>query len=183
MTVSDSPARASLVAGAQHAVCEACTSKMSHTSTTLVVQHPRGGTVELAVCDWCVQAFRRLAAVSGGLVAFAQAEPTRLRPAAPRNAAQASRPPGPAVMVAELVQTIVDRSGTEYLPRVFGRQRADGTWEGWIEFVALGAQTVLRTPRETTQSKHADLVYWSSGLQGTYLQGAFARARRASSAA
>lgn len=181
MTVMDSPARASFVAGARRAVCEACTSETGLASTTLVVQHPRGGAVELALCDWCVQAFRRLAAVSGGHVTFAVAEAPGAPPAAFRGAPRVPRPPSPARMVVELVQTVVDSTGTEFIPRVFGRERADGTWEGWIEFVGVGSRTVLRTGRETTQSKFEDLAYWARGLEGTYLEGAFARARQESS--
>jgi hypothetical protein len=68
--------------------------------------------------------------------------------------------------------------GTTYLARVYGRARADGTWEGWIEFVAVGAAVVLRTDQETTQSSLEGVAYWASGLEPTYLEGAFARARK-----
>jgi hypothetical protein len=61
---------------------------------------------------------------------------------------------------------------------VRGRARADGTWEGWIEFVAVGAAIVLRTDQETTQSNREGVAYWASGLGTAYLEGAFARARR-----
>jgi len=178
MTLLDNPSRVSLVAGARASACEACTSDVALVNTTLMVQHPRGGDVELAVCDWCVQAFRRLAAVSGGHVAFGLAEP----PGAVRGTPRTSRPSGAAIVVAELVQTVYDGTGTEYVPRVLGRERFDGTWEGWLEFVAIGSATVLQTGRETTQSKYEDLAYWARGLEPTYLRGAFARARQASSA-
>ena len=65
-----------------------------------------------------------------------------------------------------------------YVARVYSRPRADGTWEGWIEFVAIGAAVVLRTDQETTQSNREDVAYWASGLEPTYIEGAFARARR-----
>jgi hypothetical protein len=34
----------------------------------------------------------------------------------------------------------------------------------------------VRTPRETTQPNHADLIYWASGLSAIYLEGALTRA-------
>jgi hypothetical protein len=177
MTLLDNPARVALVAGARAPTCEACRSEVPGAGATLVVHHPRGRAVELAVCDWCVQAFRRLAAVSGGHVAFALTEPAGPSRGTPR----ASRPSGAAIVVAELVQPVYDGTGTEYVPRVLGRERFDGTWEGWLEFVGVGSATVVQTGRETTQSKYEDLAYWARGLEPTYLRGAFARARQASS--
>ena len=56
-------ARVSLVAQGTGALgCELCTSQSKAPNATVVIQHPRGGTVQLAACDWCVQALRRLAA-------------------------------------------------------------------------------------------------------------------------
>src|SRR5437016_1513291 len=60
-------ARVSLVTQGTGAVaCELCTSQAKAPEATLVIQHPRSGTVQLAACDWCVQAVRRLAAGTGG---------------------------------------------------------------------------------------------------------------------
>jgi hypothetical protein len=66
---------------------------------------------------------------------------------------------------------------------VYGRQRLDGTWEGWLEFVAVGAAVSLRTEQETTQSSQQGVAYWASGLEPSYLEGAFARAHKDSAAA
>jgi hypothetical protein len=73
--------------------------------------------------------------------------------------------------ISEPVRDLVD--GTTYVARVVGRARADGTWEGWIEFVAVGAAVVLRTDQETTQSNLArdGVAYWASGLEPAYLEG------------
>jgi len=57
-----------------------------------------------------------------------------------------------------------------------GREREDGLWEGWLEFVAHDGSLVLRSQRETTQPNLADLEYWASGLTPIYLQGALERA-------
>jgi hypothetical protein len=175
VTQLGSPARVALVAGARAPTCETCTSDLAPVGVTLVVHHPRGGDVELAVCDWCVQAFRCLAAVSGGQVAFALAE-SPVPPGVLLGVPRGSRPVGAPIGVAELSPTMYDSDGTGYVPRVLGRERADGTWIGWLEFVAVAGPTVFQTERETTQSKYEDLVYWASGLEPIYLSGAFARA-------
>lgn len=71
---------------------------------------------------------------------------------------------------------VAGSAGASYLPRVCGRQRSDGMWEGWIEFEPVVAGTALRTPDETEKHDRADLEYWASGLTATYLEGAFDRA-------
>ena len=77
----------------------------------------------------------------------------------------------------EMAQRVQDAAGAEYVAQAFGRGRSDGTWEGWLEFVNVATGTVLRTGRETTQSKRDDVAYWASGLEPSYIRGAFARAR------
>jgi hypothetical protein len=81
--------------------------------------------------------------------------------------------------MAELIQTyaevVRDAGGEEYTAHAYGEARADGNWEGWIEFhPASGA--VRRTNRETTQPDRGALAYWASGLEPVYLDGALARA-------
>ena len=66
-------------------------------------------------------------------------------------------------------------SGRIYTAQACGRQRDDGRWEGWLEFVPDDRSIVLRTQRETTQRSLADLEYWASGLTPVYLQGALDR--------
>jgi hypothetical protein len=66
-------------------------------------------------------------------------------------------------------------NGVPYTAQVAGRP--DGhIWEGWIEFAADDGSDLLRTPRETTQPDRAALIYWATGLSGTYLEGALRRA-------
>lgn len=68
--------------------------------------------------------------------------------------------------------------GRLYTAQVHGEQRADGTWEGWLEFhSADGSGQTLRTERETTQPDRDALAYWASGLEALYLDGALARSR------
>jgi hypothetical protein len=80
--------------------------------------------------------------------------------------------------MAEVVHVFEDAvllDGAPYTAQVAGRP--DGhIWEGWIEFVARDGSDRRRTPRETTQPDRAALVYWATGLSGTYLEGALQRA-------
>ncbi len=173
-------ARVTLVANGTGALaCELCTAEANVPNATLMVHHPRGGIVQLAVCDWCVQALRRLAAATGAHAVFALAEGGIPAPASRRASARRARPVSPPVVVLEFAERVRDPvDGATYVARVYGRARADGTWEGWIEFVAVGAAVALRTEQETTQSSREGVAYWASGLEPTYLEGAFARARR-----
>lgn len=174
-------ARVSLVAQGTGAIaCELCTAQANVPNATILVHHTRGGTVQFAACDWCVQALRRLAAASGGHAVFSLGDgsvpvPSTRRRQKPTGA----RPAGPAVMIHEFAEHVRDPvDGTAYVARVYGRQRVDRTWEGWLEFVAIGAAVVLRTEQETTQSNRRGLIYWASGLEPSYLEGAFERARK-----
>jgi len=67
-------------------------------------------------------------------------------------------------------------NGRGYTAQACGRERDDGRWEGWLEFVPDDGSVVLRSQRETTQRGLADLEYWSGGLTPVYLQGALDRA-------
>jgi len=178
-------ARISLVSqGTGARACELCTAEARVPKTTVVIHHPRGGTVHLAACDWCVQALRRLAAATGGHAVFALAEGSVAAPVNRRPISRGARPAGPPVLMLEFEDHVRDPAdGTTYVARVYGRSRADGTWEGWLEFVAIGAAVVLRTDQETTQSNRQGVAYWASGLEPSYLEGAFERARKESLAA
>jgi hypothetical protein len=178
MRRADEPARVSLVAAGAAATCELCTAETAIASTTARIQHPRGGSVQLAACDWCVQAIRRLSAATGGQAIFVLSEAAGPPPSAVLATPRGPRPASPPVLILELTQQVQDAAGLNYVVRVYGRERSDGTWEGWLEFVAVGAAQVLRTGRETTHSSREDLAYWATGLGAAYLEGAFARARR-----
>jgi hypothetical protein len=70
---------------------------------------------------------------------------------------------------------LVTAEGTLYEAHAWGRQREDGLWEGWIEFVPDDGGPVIGTGRETTQPNLTDREYWATGLRPVYLQGAFER--------
>jgi hypothetical protein len=80
--------------------------------------------------------------------------------------------------MAEVVHVFEDAvllDGAPYTAQVAGRPEGH-VWEGWIEFVARDGSDACRTPRETTQPDRAALLYWATGLSGTYLEGALHRA-------
>jgi hypothetical protein len=66
--------------------------------------------------------------------------------------------------------------GKSYAARACGRQRSDGMWEGWVEFVPDDGGTAVPSPRETTQPNLTDLEYWATGLTPVYLEGCLVRA-------
>jgi hypothetical protein len=70
-----------------------------------------------------------------------------------------------------------DSDGAMYYAQAAGRQREDGLWEGWLEFIGMSeAARSICSDRETTQPNRTDLEYWAQGLSRVYLQGALARA-------
>jgi hypothetical protein len=80
-------------------------------------------------------------------------------------------------VIAEFQDHILDTDGMHYVARVCGGARTDGTWSGWLEFVAVGRQQLRRTETETTQPDREALVHWAGSLGPAFLEGAFARAR------
>lgn len=81
-----------------------------------------------------------------------------------------------AEVLVEFDTTLSTRDGRAYRPRACGREASDGRWEGWLEFLPLGAEAPLRSARESVQPNRDDLVYWAEGLTQVYLEGALARA-------
>jgi hypothetical protein len=73
--------------------------------------------------------------------------------------------------------------GPVYVAQAAGREREDGMWEGWLEFVPGDGSAVLRSPRETTQPNRGALEYWAGGLTPVYLRGALERTLTARPAA
>jgi hypothetical protein len=81
-----------------------------------------------------------------------------------------------AEVLAEYSNTIVGPDEVRYRAQAVGAPGPDGRWEAWIEFLPLGIDAPIRSPRETTQPNHADAVYWANGLTAVYLEGALTRA-------
>jgi hypothetical protein len=81
------------------------------------------------------------------------------------------------VILVKFDEPILDASGSMYFAQAAGRQRPDGLWEGWLEFIPEEATgRAVSSERETTQPKRTDLEYWAQGLTRVYLQGALNRA-------
>lgn len=72
-------------------------------------------------------------------------------------------------------RSVTDSEGTVYRARACGREREDGHWEGWIEFLPEDGSPVLRSERETTQPNRTDTEYWATGLTPIYLEGSLRR--------
>jgi hypothetical protein len=82
-----------------------------------------------------------------------------------------------AKIIRKLPDCIVTGDAT-YSLHIFGQERNDGTWEGWLEFhPADPGHPVLSTEQETSHPNRPALEYWADGLEPVYLQDAFARAQ------
>ena len=82
-----------------------------------------------------------------------------------------------AELIHEYAETLHAADGRRYLVRAYGEPYAH-LWHGWLELAPLDGGAVLRTDRETTQPNREALVYWASGLEPIYWEGALERARR-----
>src|SRR5258705_8977660 len=92
-------------------------------------------------------------------------------------------PPGGSMteLVHERLLELSDAQGTSFRRvLVYAERQPAGTWVGWVEFVSASGDRVVQTGRETTQSTLRDVVYWATGLQTTYFEGALDRALRRS---
>ncbi len=176
MTTGDDPARVSLVAGSAADSCELCNADAFGPTTTIVIHQPTGDSAQVSACDWCAHAIRRLGILTAGQAIFELA--AEVAPPAVARPAAAARL-GPPVLIVQFPEHIRDVTG-HYVVRVAGRQHADGSWEGWLEFVAVGAPTVLRTLVESHQRSREDLAYWAKRLEPAYIEGAFRRAQQTS---
>jgi hypothetical protein len=85
-------------------------------------------------------------------------------------------------MMAEVLVTYETRvnltDGPTYEVRACGRPLRENLWEGWLEFIPDDGSAVLRSGRETTQPNREDLMYWATGLEAVFLEGALRRALR-----
>jgi len=80
-----------------------------------------------------------------------------------------------AEMLSEFAVVLVGENGTRYQAHACGAETADGTCQGWLEFVPLDGGATIRSGRETTQPNWKTLQYWATGLTPVYLEGALQR--------
>jgi hypothetical protein len=162
--------------------CDLCASPSTSLISTVTVDHERGGRARFATCDGCTRALRRIAAAAGGLLRFAIAPEAGTAHAVTRITTTDARPALDAALselIQERAEMVQDAAGTPYRVRILGLPRADGTWVGGVEFIAVDGSAVLRTGPETTQSSREQVAYWASGLEALYFEGAFRRAQLA----
>jgi hypothetical protein len=78
----------------------------------------------------------------------------------------------------DLAESVSDARGV-FHARAMARERRDGGWEGWLEFLRADADASVRyaTPIETHQHDRVTMERWASGLTRVYAEGALARAR------
>ena len=80
-------------------------------------------------------------------------------------------------VVVKYDEPIEDAEGRRYMARAAARERDDGLWESWLEFVPIEERdNVLASERETTQPNRLNVEYWAQGLTRVYLEGALQRA-------
>lgn len=71
--------------------------------------------------------------------------------------------------------SVSDGNGHYFKAQVHGGQDAQGRWVGWLVFVPDDGSTPRRTKSETTQATRDALLFWATGLEMTYLEGALGR--------
>ena len=81
-----------------------------------------------------------------------------------------------AEVLVQFTEPVIRSESEAYVARACGAEMPDGLWQGWIEFLPIGAGEPVRSGRETTQPNRADALYWATGLTGVYLEGALDRA-------
>jgi hypothetical protein len=81
-------------------------------------------------------------------------------------------------LMMQLPDVVCDARGT-FQVRAMARERSDGTWEGWLDFLPVGQDVSVgyATPIETHQHDSMAMERWASGLTRVYSEGALSRAR------
>jgi hypothetical protein len=163
------------VAGA----CELCGAEPVHLDSAVVVRHGYGATVQFLACASCSRAMHRLVAAIGSGARVVAATPTTDPTPVSRPLPRIRPRPRPRVLSAEVLAELSEHfvgDGMRYVVRVCGGPRSDGMWVGWLEYVAIGQRRIRRTGQETTQPNREALLYWATGLEPIYFEGAFSRA-------
>jgi hypothetical protein len=72
-----------------------------------------------------------------------------------------------------------EEDGQTYVVRAYGAPQAQSPlWDAWLVFFPEDGGEPLVGDRETAQQR-SDLLYWASGLEDVYLEGALERVARA----
>ena len=81
-------------------------------------------------------------------------------------------------LMMQFPDAVTDARGV-FHARAMARERHDGAWEGWLEFVPDDLQLSIAyiTPIETHQRDRVTMERWASGLTHVYAEGALSRAQ------
>ncbi len=79
-------------------------------------------------------------------------------------------------LLQEFERRITGTNAESYAILLYGRRRPGDTWQGWLVFVRQRDNRRFATPVETTQPSRDAIVYWASGLEDVYFDGALTRA-------
>src|SRR5689334_14582710 len=76
-------------------------------------------------------------------------------------------------------EVISEEDGRRFVVRAYGAPQPQGTlWDAWLVFFPEDGGEPLVGDRETAQQR-GDLLYWATGLEPVYLEGALERVARA----
>ena len=81
-------------------------------------------------------------------------------------------------LMMQFPDAVADARGV-FHARAMARERDDGSWEGWLEFVPDDVEASIGyvTPIETHQRDRVTMERWASGLTHVYAEGALSRAQ------
>lgn len=82
-------------------------------------------------------------------------------------------------LLQQFERPVTDDRGERYTVFLYGRSRPADTWKGWLVFERQSDGRRFATGTETTQPDASAVLYWASGLEPTYFDGALERAFRA----
>jgi hypothetical protein len=153
--------------------CELCMERDVELTETVSIQRDGSALASLQVCQRCGRALRRLSALFGPAgVASAEVLPEVTLPAG------TGLPPVAGVprLVHQFGEHVLGGNGHEYAVAAYADVREDGTWVGWLVFTNILTGEVRSTRSETTQPNLGAVTYWATGVEPTYLEGAFGRA-------
>ena len=154
--------------------CDLCAQPDAELTATVAILRDGGSVATLAACDRCGRAVRRLAALIGSAETSMSAEmPAFVAHVPPVEPPPVSSEPH---LLHEFLERVTGEDGREYTARAYAAGRGDGTWVGWLTFVNVATSEMRSTGPETTQSTREAAAYWASGIEPTYLEGAFKRA-------
>jgi len=82
-------------------------------------------------------------------------------------------------LIQEFAPDVISENGRRFVARAYAAPQPHGLlWDAWLVFFPRDGGSPLVGDRETSQQRE-DLLYWASGLEPVYLDGALDRVARA----